>query len=242
MLTGAGISAESGIPTFRTGAGGLWGREDPMKLATREGFLEDPERVWGWYAWRRAQMGAVLPHAGHLALAEYARRVERLTVVTQNIDDLHERAGSTDVVHLHGQIARARCVECGRPYPLTTHEGEAVEDGRMAPPRCPECGDWIRPDVTWFGEALPLDAYRLALQACAHCDVALVVGTSGIVQPAASLPGEARARGALVVQVNPEPTELDRVCDINLSGPASQVLPALLCPEDLAAGGVPPPR
>jgi NAD-dependent deacetylase len=231
VLTGAGISAESGIPTFRSGAGGLWGRHDPMVLATRQGFAADPERVWGWYAWRRAQMRAVQPHAGHFALARYAEAVEQLTVVTQNIDDLHERAGSKDVVHLHGQIALARCIECERPYPLAAHEGEADEDGPMAPPRCPECGDRVRPDVVWFGEPLPRVFYDLALQACANCELALVVGTSGMVQPAASLPGFARQHGATLVQINPEPTELDGSCHFNLTGPASTLLPALLFPD-----------
>jgi len=235
VLSGAGISAESGIPTFRSGVGGLWGRHDPKTLATREGFEADPEGVWAWYAWRRAQIRLAQPHAGHVALAEYARKVPHLDVVTQNIDDLHERAGSPRVVHLHGQIALARCLQCATPYPLPEQEVSIQEGDRLAPPRCAACAGLIRPDVVWFGEALSHAIYAATIDLCEQCDVALVVGTSGLVQPAASLPELARRRGALVVQVNPEPTELDDSCHFNLIGPASAVLPPLLLREDYSS-------
>lgn len=220
--TGAGMSRESGIPTFRDAREGLWARYDPEALATERGFRADPRLVWSWYAGRRKAIRACRPHAGHRALAELEGVVPELTVVTQNIDGLHVQAGSTDVVELHGNILRTRCLDAGHPFTgeLSDEEGE--------PPPCPVCGSPLRPDVVWFGEILPEEALERAWRLAEACDVMLVVGTSGMVRPAADLPWVARRAGASVVEVNPEPGEITPVADVFLRGPAGAVLPALL--------------
>ena len=185
-LTGAGISAESGVPTFREAQTGLWAQYDPEQLATRAAFQRDPRLVWDWYAWRRALLRAARPNPGHEALARLAARIPAFTLVTQNVDDLHEAAGSTDVIHLHGSIAANKCFfDCqGAPTPVDITEIQFGE----GPPPCPHCGRWVRPDVVWFGEVLPPSAIEAAYAACATADVMLVVGTSGLVAPAAHLP------------------------------------------------------
>lgn len=228
VLTGAGISAESGIPTFRDALTGLWARFDPEQLATREGFLADPRLVWGWYVGRYAGMADAQPNAGHRALAALAGRRGLFTLVTQNVDDLHERAGSRDVVRLHGSLAAARCLECSHTHPMPAVTPPHPGGSRLEPPRCLACGGLVRPGVVWFGENLPADALARAQAAAADADAMLVVGTSGLVHPAAGLPARARAAGALVVQVNPQPTELDAVCHHHLRGTAAQVLPGLV--------------
>jgi NAD-dependent deacetylase len=232
VLSGAGISAESGIPTFRSGSMGLWKQADLMRMATREGFLSDPHRVWAWYEERRTAIQRTAPNAGHVAIADLSRAGKEAVVVTQNVDDLHERAGSPRVLHLHGEIATARCVECSRPFP---REGDsaAPQGSDSLAPSCPQCGDWVRPNVVWFGESLSGAVWREALQLCEWCDLAIVVGTSGLVQPAASLPKEIRDRGtAVIVQVNPEPTELDNWSDFSLRATAAQALPLILASAD----------
>jgi NAD-dependent deacetylase len=223
VLTGAGISAESGIPTFRDAQTGLWAQFDPMQLATEEGFRADPSLVWRWYAWRRQLVGQAQPNAGHLALAAAEARFEQLRVITQNVDGLHERAGSTGLIELHGNILRTVCLErCGflEDLPARCPAGE--------PPRCPRCGAWLRPAVVWFGEMLDPTALDEAAAAAEHCDVMLVVGTSGLVYPAAGLPASARRAGAVVITVNPEPTDLDDLAAIRIRGRAAEVLPRLL--------------
>lgn len=223
VLTGAGMSAESGVPTFRDVHTGLWSRFDPMQLASPEGFRADPPLVWRWYAWRRELVAKAEPNAGHRALALAQTRFERLRVVTQNVDGLHQRSGSREVIELHGSILRTRCLhECGICY-ATLSELPAGE-----PPRCPGCGGWLRPDVVWFGEMLDPAALREAEDACRGAAVVLVVGTSGLVHPAAGLPMLARRAGAKVVIVNPQPSEIDALADVVLRGPAGTVLPALL--------------
>jgi len=195
VLTGAGISAESGIPTFREALTGLWETYDPEELATPEGFARQPQVVWDWYVSRRAAIQRAQPNAGHRALVALAARVPRVTLVTQNIDGLHQRAGSERVIELHGNIHRSKC----------SREGIVIEPLPGAverPPPCPQCGAPLRPDVVWFGEILPLDALDEAEAAAAHCDVFLSVGTSNLVVPAASLPWIAAARGAVVGIVN----------------------------------------
>lgn len=229
VLTGAGMSAESGVPTFRDARDGLWGRYTPEQLATPQGFAADPALVWGWYEWRRALARRVRPHAGHRALVELARHVPRFALFTQNVDDLHEQSGLADVVHLHGSLHAPRCAACG----LAVDPGglPVMPDGeprRIEPPRCKACGGPLRPGVVWFGEALPAEALLAARQAASNCDVLLSVGTSSLVQPAAGLPGIASRRGACVVQINPAATALDAVADFNLHGPAGTVLPALV--------------
>ena len=227
VLSGAGISAESGVPTFRVAQTGLWARFRPEELATEDAFRRHPERVWDWYAERRASLAAVQPNAGHLALAEFERRHPgRLTVITQNVDGLHQRAGSQGVLALHGSLAEDRWLD-----PCALHRQGACDVARAEPgrpPRCPQCGNPVRPAVIWFGEMLPEDALRQAEQAASRCDVMLVVGTAGAVYPAAGLAYQARAAGAQLIIVNPHPSELDELAHLRLAGSAAQVLPRLL--------------
>lgn len=226
VSSGAGMSRESGIPTFRDALEGLWANFDPQSLATEAGFRADPRRVWSWYAWRRERVSDARPNPGHLALAEMEALVPELAVVTQNVDGLHAEAGSTDVVELHGNIRRVRCLDRGHAYdgPLPPYaEGE-----EQAPPPCPVCGSPLRPDVVWFGEMLPVDAVERAWDLAGRCDVLLLIGTSGTVWPAAELPLVARRRGALIIEVNPVASELTHAADVFLAGPAGEVLPALL--------------
>ncbi len=224
VLTGAGISAESGIPTFRDALTGLWAHYDPQELATPEGFARNPKLVWEWYAERRARIAGVQPNPGHIALAALERRFEQFTLVTQNIDSLHQRAGSREVVELHGNIARVKC----------SREETIVREfpDNESPPRCP-CGAWLRPDVVWFGEMLPADALARAEAAAEHCEVFLSIGTSAQVYPAAELPLRALSAGATVVEINPERTALTRHAHFALPGAAGVVLPQLL--EKLAS-------
>jgi NAD-dependent deacetylase len=221
-LTGAGVSAESGVPTFRDALTGLWAKFDPRELATPSAFARNPKRVWDWYAERRAQVANVAPNPAHDALVEIERRAPRFLLVTQNVDGLHARAGSRSLLELHGNIARVRCSKCGR------HAHRFDEAQRDEPPRCAACGAFLRPDVVWFEELLPESALAAAEDAARECDLLLVVGTSAEVYPAASLPGSARAAGACVIEVNPGTTPLTASADYALRGPAGAVLPALV--------------
>lgn len=223
VLTGAGISAESGVPTFRDALTGLWARFKPEELATEDAFRADPQRVWDWYLSRRDAVSRVEPNAGHHALAAFAlRHPGRLTLVTQNVDGLHQRAGHPGVLALHGNLFEDRWLDVPRAC-CTASEPEPGH-----PPRCAICGNLRRPAVVWFGEMLPQDALEAAEAAAQACDVMLVVSTSGVVYPAAGLAHTARAAGAQVVVVNTEPTELDAVAHTVLRGPAAVVLPPLL--------------
>ncbi|SCL26252.1 NAD-dependent deacetylase [Micromonospora pallida] len=228
VFTGAGMSAESGVPTFRDALTGLWQRFDAQALATPEAFRADPALVWGWYEWRRHAVQQAQPNAGHRAVAAIEARVPNTVLVTQNVDDLHERAGSANPVHLHGSLFAPRCSACA--HPASTPYGEADEptDGPVPPPRCARCAADIRPGVVWFGEALPTAALEAAVEAASSCDLLVTVGTSGLVYPAAEIPQVAARLGATVIQVNPEETPLDRVATVNLRGPAARVLPALV--------------
>ena len=220
VLTGAGISAESGVPTFR-GAGGLWRQHRPEDLATPEAFAHGPRLVWEWYDWRRARVAQAEPHPGHLALAQLERRVPDFTLITQNVDGLHQRAGSRRVLKLHGDIWTLHCLGCGLEE--TNHDVPL----REIPPRC-SCGGLFRPGVVWFGEALPADVLRHAMEAAAHAQVFLVVGTSAVVQPAASLPLLAQQNGAKLVEINLEETPLSAQADASFWGKAGELLPRLL--------------
>ena len=220
VLTGAGMSAESGVPTFRDAQTGLWAQFDPEQLATEEAFRANPSRVWDWYAFRRELIAKVEPNAGHRALAAFAQRHRgRLTLITQNVDGLHQRAGSPDVLALHGNILEDKWLDT----PKACCNADAAAAG--SPPFCDRCGNLLRPDVVWFGEMLPLRALAAAEEAAAACDLMLVVGTSGVVYPAAGL---ARTAAGKVVIVNPEPTELDDAAEAVLRGMAAQTLPQLL--------------
>lgn len=233
VFTGAGVSAESGIPTFRDALTGLWSRFGAEALATPEAFLRDPELVWGWYEWRRMQVLRSLPNPAHIAIAELARHVPRLTVVTQNVDDLHERAGNVGVLHLHGSLHSPRCFDCGRSHRLLPGMPQEPEGGRrLRPPLCTHCGGLVRPGIVWFGESLPEDVLAAAFAAARACDLLFAIGTSGLVQPAARIPFLAKQAGAKVVQVNPTATALDDDCTWSLRGAAGMILPQLL--KDLA--------
>lgn len=223
VLTGAGVSKESGIPTFREPETGLWAQYDPMRLATPEAYRDDPALVWSWYEHRFGIAGAAEPNPGHRAIAGLQTLLPHVAVITQNIDGLHQRAGCTQVIELHGSMHRFRCVDgCQRHYGWDDLAGQEER-----PPRCPECGAYLRPDVVWFGEALPAEALGAAQRICAGCDVMLIVGTSGIVYPAAALPMIAREAGATIIDVNPQQDALAQTSDVFLQGPGGQVLPEL---------------
>ena len=221
-LTGAGISAESGVPTFRDAQTGLWAKFDPLELATPGAFRRNAKLVWDWYAWRRELVARSAPNAGHRALASLEGAVPDCSVITQNVDGLHRAAGSRRVVELHGNLQRVKC----------SREGTIVESwddsSPREAPRCAHCGAFLRPDVVWFEETLPEDALAQAERAARDCDVLLVVGTAAEVYPAAMLPTYARHRGAAIVEVNPNPTRLSDRVDFVLRGPSGVVLPALV--------------
>ena len=219
VLTGAGISKDSGLPTFREPQTGLWAQYKPEDLANANAFANNPALIWAWYAWRLGSCREALPNAGHRALSTLERRCE-LTLVTQNVDGLHRRAGSTGLIELHGNLERARCTACRS---VQLHE-EAVK----ILPRCKRCGAMLRPDVVWFGEDLPRLALQTAKAAFMTCDVALIVGTSGLVQPAAGLASVAKRNGAVVIEINPLETALTAVADYTLRGASGDLLPALL--------------
>jgi len=219
-FTGAGISAESGVPTFR-GADGIWKKMRPEELASMDGFLRNPELVWEWYAHRKRIIAEVQPNAGHVALARMERDVPHFTVITQNIDNLHRRAGSTTVLELHGNIERNYCMDCGRRY----SNEEVLKAAGI--PRCAACHGKIRPDVVWFGEMLPADEWEASARATESASLFLSIGTSAVVYPAASLPVIAQAHGAYLVEINPEPTPLTERADEFLQGPAGTILPLL---------------
>lgn len=216
VTTGAGMSKESGIPTFRDAQTGLWARYDPQELATRRGFERDPVLVWTWYAERRAMIERAQPHEGHRALAQMEAYFDSLVVLTQNIDGLHAAAGSTQIVELHGNICRAKCFDAGHPAPGPWSDGEV-------PPRC-ACGSLLRPDVVWFGEMLDPRHLDLAFDAIEACDAMLVVGTSGLVYPAAGFPESAKRAGKTVIEVNPEPTPVTAFADVSIPSGARDAL------------------
>jgi NAD-dependent deacetylase len=229
VLTGAGVSAESGVPTFRDKLTGLWENFDAAELATPSAFGRDPALVWGWYEWRRVIVRRAQPNAAHRAIAAIAERVPQFTLITQNVDDLHERGGSRQVLHLHGELARPYCEACRQPYAFPVGVPEIPTTGRrVEPPRCTACDGKIRPGVVWFGEDLPKTEWRKSVEATKECEVFLCVGTSSLVQPAASLTDIAMCAGAMTIQVNPNPTDLDREVTFAIRGPAGQILPQLV--------------
>lgn len=229
VLTGAGASAESGVPTFRDKQTGLWEKFDASELATPEAYRRDPALCWGWYEWRRAAVLRAMPNVGHQAIAEMAERIPHFTLITQNVDDLHERAGSLNVIHLHGELAKPYCERCHRPYTHPDGIPDLPEDGhRIEPPTCLSCGGRVRPGVVWFGESLPELEWYAARAAASECDLFFSVGTSSLVQPAASLIEFAAAAGAVTAEVNPNPTDCDTPVAYHLRGPAGEILPRLV--------------
>lgn len=228
-LTGAGVSAESGVPTFRDAQSGLWARYRPEELATAAAFESDPATVWSWYEWRRDLVAAARPNAGHLALARLESLVPEFTLITQNVDGLHARAGSRRVIEFHGNLFTNRCFAgCG--------EVTDVPRPCPEPPRCRGCGGWLRPGVVWFGEPIPQPALLAAQAAALECEVFLAVGTSAQVYPAAGLASLAQRAGALVVEINPAPTGLDGAAAVTLPGASGVVLPALVEAVRVARG------
>jgi len=217
-LTGAGISAESGLATFRDAQTGLWSKFKPEELATVEAFKRNPKLIWEWYAWRREQALQTTPNAGHVALAEMEKRAPEFLLVTQNVDGLHARAGSKQIIELHGNLHRFRCFENN-----CASDNFDVERGR-----CRSCGGNLRPDVVWFGEMLPVDALGIATNAADLCDVFFSIGTSSVVYPAADLWRRAQDRGAIVVEINKDPTPLTPLADYSFLGKAGEILPILV--------------
>lgn len=225
VLTGAGMSDESGVPTFRATHTGYWAQFDPQEMASEAGFRAHPQRVWQWYAYRRQLVAAVKPNAGHIALAGFANaHPNKLSVITQNVDGLHQRAGQSDVISLHGDVMRNQWLD---PCCAHCNVQEALAQG-AEPPVCLACGNRLRPGVVWFGEHLPAQALSQAEAAINCCELLLVVGTSGVVYPAAGLVFQAHQRGAKVVIVNPDATELDMLADVHLLASAAEALPAIL--------------
>lgn len=225
VLSGAGLSAESGIPTFREAQTGLWAQYKPEELATPQAFRRNPVLVWEWYTWRREMVAKAQPNPGHLALAQLEARLHqsgrRFCHITQNVDGLSQRAGGAAIIELHGNIHRYRCFEENAPV-------VNFLDSREFPPRCPSCGGLLRPDVVWFGENLPREALENAFQQARACDLFVTVGTSLLVQPAASLPYIAQANGATLIEINPIPTQLANRANYSFMAPAAQALPALM--------------
>jgi len=226
-FTGAGVSAESGLATFR-GAGGLWEGARVEDVASPDAFAADPVRVWRFYDQRRANAAKVRPNPAHMVLAAWQERFSGFTLVTQNVDGLHQAAGARGVVELHGSLWRVRCTGCGREREDRTAPLPEL------PPRCPECGAVERPGVVWFGEALPADDIVAAQAAVEACEVLVVVGTSAVVYPAAGLVGVAAAAGATVIEINPEASALAHLAGVTLRGPAGAMLPQV---DALLAGG-----
>lgn len=228
IFSGAGMSAESGVPTFRDVLTGLWKQYDAKDLATVEAFKADPALVWGWYEWRRNHILGVEPNRGHEAIAQWQSHYP-LTVITQNVDDLHERAGSYNVIHMHGSIFAARCIKCKSPYKFSTTPAAEPESGRrIDPPVCAVCNNMVRPGVVWFGEPLYEPDLRAAIYAAENCDLLIAVGTSGVVQPAALIPHWAKEKGATVIQINPNSTPIDKVSDYNIRATAAEALSELV--------------
>lgn len=247
VLTGAGISAESGLRTFREAQTGYWSQYRPEDLATPAAFARDPKLVWDWYAMRRTKVAAANPNAGHTALVDMESHIPDFTLITQNVDGYHKMAGNKNVLELHGNIQQVRCFDgCGvvkesewkystPPPNLPREQGRnsspPVERGELEGgdvPRCPKCNAYLRPDVVWFTESLPLDALHSAIDASNRCQVFFSIGTSGLVQPAASLPHHARDNGAVLVEINLNPTPLTPHVDFALHGKSGEILPALV--------------
>ena len=220
-LTGAGVSQESGLRTFRDSQGGLWSQYKPTELASPEAYERDPKLVWDWYTWRREAIKGVRPNPGHYGLVDMAHHIPDFSLITQNVDGLHRMAGSPRVIELHGNLQRVRCSSCGR-------QAEAWEEAYGEVPRCESCGGLLRPDVVWFGESLPRTELESAVEAARACHVFFSIGTSGVVQPAASLAYAAHNRGAVVVEVNAEPTPLTPKVDFALHGKSGEILPAIV--------------
>lgn len=228
VFSGAGISVESGIPTYEDPLTGIWAQREAQALETARAFREDPSLIWGWYLWRRHQVAGAQPNAAHLALSELATSERKVSVITQNVDDLHERAGSEDVLHLHGTLATPKCFACHRPSdtPLP-HLMRPTEGALVEPPRCARCKGRLRPGVVWYGEELPRDVWKSAIALVKTCDVLISVGTSGVVTPAADIPKIALSSGATVIHINTEDVSSGGQNELMLIGKATETLTKL---------------
>ncbi|HZL79633.1 MAG TPA: NAD-dependent deacylase [Candidatus Limnocylindrales bacterium] len=229
VLTGAGVSAESGVPTFRDAQTGLWAKFRPEELATPRAFRRNPRLVWEWYEWRRKLVAEAKPNPAHLALAEMEKLFPQFFLITQNVDGLHQRAGSRRVVELHGNITRTKCFDEGTIVSSWKETGDV-------PPKCPNCGGLLRPDVVWFEEPMPEAEMELAATASTSCDVFFSIGTSTVAYPAGALPAEALRSGATVVEINPLPTPFTAQAHFVLAGAAGVVLPELVMALNAARG------
>lgn len=221
VITGAGISAESKIPTFRDAMTGLWAKFRAEELATPEAFARDPKLVWDWYRWRHDLVVNATPNPGHHALVAFEKKAPKFTLITQNVDSLHQKAGSQNILELHGNISRIRC----------SRDGATVDDWQereKEPPACPRCGAYLRPDVVWFGESLPPQALQDAAKAADECDIFLSIGTSAVVHPAASLIYSTMRRGKPTIEINPSDTPQSQMVTYQLSGPSGEILPQLV--------------
>ncbi len=250
ILTGAGISAESGIPTFRDKQTGLWEQYRAEDLASPDAFAHDPELVWSWYQWRRQLVHDKVPNAAHLALARWQQAgSHHITLITQNVDDLHEQASheqantheslnaskplnntetiDNSVHHLHGHLWRNRCSQCDKPYSEPAASAKLSNRFDKALSNCQYCEGYIRPDIVWFGESLPVDSWQIAERAAAHCEVFISIGTSSLVYPAAGLAHLAKQNGAKIIEINPNPTANSFV-DITLAAKAGEIMPLLI--------------
>lgn len=227
FFTGAGISAESGIPTYGDPLTGIWASHDPRNMETAKAFRENPPLVWGWYLWRRQQISKAAPNAAHLAVSRLAKLGYSVSVITQNIDDLHERAGSVDVLHLHGSLSTPKCFACHRPAEIPPSQTTSLIGGEVEPPRCVRCNGKLRPGVVWYGEDLPSDVWKSAIALVKKCDVLISVGTSGIVTPAADIPRIALSYGATVIHVNTEDVSAGAQNELMLIGKATEVFKKL---------------
>jgi NAD-dependent deacetylase len=232
VLTGAGVSKESGVPTFRDALDGLWARYDPAQLANAAAFRQNPKLIWDFYEYRRAIMRPTQPNPGHYALTELERRFPHVQIITQNVDDLHEQAGSKHVIRLHGRINANKCFANCKGNPTPVDVATLDWDRDSGPPSCPHCGCPVRPDVVWFGELLPADQLQAAIAACEMADVMLVIGTSGVVRPAADMPYYAKQHGAVLIEVNPVESEVTAAADLWLAGPSGEILPRVLIALD----------
>ncbi|MND42836.1 NAD-dependent protein deacylase [compost metagenome] len=229
FFTGAGISADSGIPTYREKLSGIWAGYDPRDLETAKAFRENPALVWGWYLWRRLRVAQAEPNAAHLVIPRMANSLRQVSVITQNIDDFHERAGSLNVVHLHGSLATPKCFACHRPAVVMPDQSVIPDEGALIePPRCQRCNGKMRPAVVWYGEDLPSQAWKAAVHLVKECDLLVSVGTSGVVMPAAGLPDLALSSGASVIHVNKADVAMGEEKEFMLIGAATEILPLLL--------------
>jgi NAD-dependent deacetylase len=221
FFTGAGISAESGIPTFR-GKDGIWNKLKPEELASFDAFMRNPEMVWEWYQYRRKIISETQPNPGHLTIAEFSKHFENVSVITQNVDNLHRRAGSKDVYELHGNIEINYCIECGEPYndPIDYSNKELI--------KCGSCGGYIRPGVVWYGEMLPQKIFAQSGRIASQCDMCFIVGTSAVVYPAASIPLSAKQGGAFLVEINTDKTDISNIVDYSMMGKSGEILPVIL--------------